>query len=227
MKLLAIDTATLVASVAVVDDGRVLAACERAVSTHSDVLLELIDAALGEAGLRVRDVDGVAVGAGPGSFTGLRIGLATAKGLCFAEDKPLYVASSLAALALDAGPTDGVVGAVIDAKKDEVFVACFDREGETLRAVSDERVMRPAQLAAFVHEVASGRAVSLLGTGAQAYPDACAAAGTVLAGARATPSAASIARLAQAGGKPADIASAAPTYIRLSEAELKWRKHIP
>lgn len=100
MLLLALDTATHQATVAVSDGEKPLAQRQCQVTTHSEKLLELIHQALEEVGCVVADLDAVVCGRGPGSFTGLRIGLATAKGLCFAAEKPLVCMSSLVPLAL-------------------------------------------------------------------------------------------------------------------------------
>src|SRR4051812_6985793 len=100
--LLAIDTSTLTASAAVLDGGRIVVERHAAATQTSEALLPLVDEVLREAGLAPTQLDALACGAGPGSFTGLRIGLATAKGLCFALGKPLLAVSSLAALALEA-----------------------------------------------------------------------------------------------------------------------------
>ena len=97
--LLAIETSSMVASVAVGD-----VVVERPLGGHHDDVVALIDQALAQAGVALADLEAIAVGAGPGSFTGLRIGMATAKGIAFAAGKPLWTASSLAALALDAAP---------------------------------------------------------------------------------------------------------------------------
>src|ERR1700761_5339320 len=99
MIVLALDTATLASAVALWRDGQLLAERRRLVTTHSESLLAMIDESLAEAGLRPPQLDGIVCGAGPGSFTGLPIGLATAKGLCLALDKPLVLVSTLAALA--------------------------------------------------------------------------------------------------------------------------------
>src|SRR5678815_4486507 len=122
MKILALDTSTLTAGVAAWEEGRVLAERRSRVTTHSDALLAMIDEVLREAGWTPQTADGVACTAGPGSFTGLRIGLATAKGLCFAAGKPLLCIPSLEALAARA--PDGRIAAVMDAHKQEVY-ACL------------------------------------------------------------------------------------------------------
>src|SRR5688572_19297018 len=102
MVILGLDTSTLTASVAVVRDGAVVAAADVATRAHGDVLLTAIDEVVRAAGMTAASLDAIAAGAGPGSFTGLRIGMATAKGIAFAAGRPLYVISSLAALAADA-----------------------------------------------------------------------------------------------------------------------------
>jgi tRNA threonylcarbamoyladenosine biosynthesis protein TsaB len=114
MVILAFDTATDVATSALVDDGEVLG--ER--TSRAVTLLEDVDALVRQAGLRTRDVDALAVGVGPGSFTGVRIGLSTARGLALALDLPVAGVSTLDALAA------GAPGAlpVIDARRREVFV---------------------------------------------------------------------------------------------------------
>ncbi len=226
MKLLAIETATLTASVALVTENETLAARERAVSTHSDVLLTLIDAALRDAGIAIGDIDGVAVGAGPGSFTGLRIGMATAKGLCFANDVPLWTVSSLAALARDAGPHPGrAVVPVLDARKSEVFAAAFRVESGAPEPLTEARVLSPGRLGSLLEGLQNP---VLLGTGVTAYEEIISDLGAeVLRDSRATPSAESVGKLALAAREHANLAAASPTYVRLSEAELKWKKHLP
>jgi tRNA threonylcarbamoyladenosine biosynthesis protein TsaB len=154
MLILAFDTATDVATSALVDDGEVLG--ERV--SRAVTLLEDVDALLRQAGARTGDLDALAVGIGPGSFTGVRIGLATARGLAFGLDLPVAGVSTLAALAAGApGATP-----VIDARRREVFV---------LR--DEPRVMLPTGL-----EPAAGDI--LVGSGAVRYRDVFEAAGAVV-----------------------------------------------
>jgi tRNA threonylcarbamoyladenosine biosynthesis protein TsaB len=123
MLMLAFDTATEVATSALVDDGEVLA--ER--SSRARTLLEDVDALLRQGGANARDLDALAVGIGPGSFTGVRIGLATARGLALALDLPGAGVSTLAALA--AGAPEAIP--VVDARRREVF-ALIDGEPSVL-----------------------------------------------------------------------------------------------
>ena len=100
MKILAIDTATQLCGVALLDtDSGQVVRRQQVVTAHSDMLLSLIGECLSSLGLSTQDLSAVALGAGPGSFTGLRIGCATAKGLCYALSIPLCMVSSLSALA--------------------------------------------------------------------------------------------------------------------------------
>ena len=221
MKILGIDTATLRASVAIVSDGQTISDRESEVRTHSEQIIALVDEVLGEAGWAIGDVDGVAVGAGPGSFTGLRIGMATAKGLCYAAGKPLWAVSSLAALALGAArrrsPGELLVP-VLDARRKEVFVGYYRMSGDRLVSVAPEAVMGPAAVAAAVAAIGDGAV--LFGDGVALYRDRLAGAGELL-DAPLRPAGADVARLA-ATADPADLAAVAPVYIRKSEAEIRY-----
>ncbi len=212
MTILAIDTSTLHAAACLWRDGRVLAERHRLVTTHSEALLAMIDELFVEASVAPADVGAVACGAGPGSFTGLRIGLATAKGLCFALGKPLVMVSSLAALAARA--PDGRVCATLDAFKGEVYAGFFDVRGGVPAPEGDERVLSPTKLLVLLDDVEH-----VVGSGAQKYRILAAR----LLDEESGPRPSDVARLAAlraARGDYDDLASAAPAYIRPSEAEL-------
>ncbi len=232
MKLLAIDTATLVASVAVVDDHDVLAVRDSGVSSHSDNLLVRVDEVLAEAGLKLAELDGVAVGLGPGSFTGLRIGMSSAKGLAYAAGKPLYGVSSLAAVALDLAADRDSTGVlyvpVLDARRSEVFAGFYRYDGDRLHAVADECVVPPAELAERVRAVADDAATVIVGGDAtELYAEDLAPIGDVVGPDR-TPLATNVARVCLASPERVDILIAgAPVYIRPSEAEIKFPKGNP
>jgi tRNA threonylcarbamoyladenosine biosynthesis protein TsaB len=172
-------------------------------------LLDAIDAVCTGAGVAPLDLDAVAIGAGPGSFTGLRIGMATAKGIAFAARCPLWTASSLAALARDEFDRDpsGAVVAVLDARRGEIYAGAFRLEGERVIAIADERVMAPAELATFA-------------AGARVVGDFAAEPPT-------TPTAAAIVRLALAGARADELVSGAPSYIRRAEAEIRYPDGVP
>jgi tRNA threonylcarbamoyladenosine biosynthesis protein TsaB len=223
MKLLAIETATLTASVAVVTPDGPLAQRERAVDTHSDVLLSLIDDTLRAAGVSIAEIEGVAVGAGPGSFTGLRIGMATAKGICFARQVPLWAVSSLAVLAQEAAtdvPT--VVIPVLDARRGELFAGCYQVSYTTTpKACQPERALAPEQLHGYLEGVAEQSEIILVGNAFEVYPRHLEKIPHARPDVRKTPSASTLAEIALASPKQADLAAATPTYVRLSDAELK------
>ena len=133
MKVLVIDTSGPVCGTAVMDEDRVYSeftAQNR--NTHSVNLMPMIEAALNAAGAELKDLDGVAAVTGPGSFTGVRIGVATAKGLAHGAGLPCLAADALEALALSAGPFDGLVCPIQDARAGQVYCAVF-QDGTRLR----------------------------------------------------------------------------------------------
>ncbi len=145
MKLLAVDTATESLGVALTE-GETLRAEITAVSrqTHSRHLMETIQRALDMAGWSLGDLDGFVAARGPGSFTGLRIGISTLKGLCTAVGKPLAGISNLEGLARQAPVRDGAVRAWIDARRNEVFCCRYRCEDGILRKETPEDALPPA-----------------------------------------------------------------------------------
>ena len=113
MIVLGIDTATAIISASILRDGAVLGERTDTVEHNRTGLLTMIDALVADVGLRPLDIEAVAIGAGPGSFTGLRIGMATAKGIAFATHRPLWAVSSLAAVAHAALAADDSGGASV------------------------------------------------------------------------------------------------------------------
>jgi tRNA threonylcarbamoyladenosine biosynthesis protein TsaB len=216
--VLALDTSTLVATAALLRGERVLGEIERRVTTHSERLLSAIDELLRGAGVKVAEVDAIACGRGPGSFTGLRIGMSTAKGLSWAMEKPLVTVSSLAALVRNVGlPRPPLVVPCLDARRGEVFAGFFGQEGE----VEAEAVLLPEEL----RDRLSGRAALLVGDGALAYPNVFANLRVASDGhaVRAREiGALALARLAR--GETDDPARAEPTYLRASDAEVGRRR---
>ncbi|HEY0180000.1 MAG TPA: tRNA (adenosine(37)-N6)-threonylcarbamoyltransferase complex dimerization subunit type 1 TsaB [Dokdonella sp.] len=134
MNLLAIETATEACSAALLTrDGRLLARAELAPRRHAELLLPMCEALLDEAGLGRRDLDAVAVGRGPGAFTGVRLGVAAAQGIALALAIPVVPVSSLAALALQTPATGAAATlAVVDARMGEVYAGAFARTHDGL-----------------------------------------------------------------------------------------------
>ena len=222
MKILTLDTSTTTNSVALTMDGRLLA--EYIVNpdrNHSSSLMHGLDMILKNSGCAVAELDAIGVSRGPGSFTGLRVGIATAKGLVLASGKPLVAFSSLAMLAMNLPYAECPVCAMFDAKKNEVYAALF-RCRELPEPLLAECVMPPAEFLSRLRGptlfVGSGAVryrdliVDTLGDHAIFAPPLChqprASAGALLA-------ADLFAR-----GKLASPAALVPSYLRASEAEM-------
>jgi tRNA threonylcarbamoyladenosine biosynthesis protein TsaB len=168
--LLALETSVPTARVAVIDpDGRPRARAEKTAVRHSSNLLRLCDEALRAAGVGVAELSAIACGAGPGSFTGLRVGLALAKGLALPTGLPLVLVSSLEALARDLGGAPGaLLIPCIDAGKDQVYARFYRVTPAGPVAVDDEWVIDPGALAERI--TARGEAsVTAGGTGVDRY----------------------------------------------------------
>ncbi len=142
MITIALDTTALIASVAIVRDGKVLSEYTvNSGNTHSVTLLPMIKDMLETLGLKASDVDLYAVSVGPGSFTGVRIGAATVKGLAFAENKPCVSVSTLHAMAENLRGLEGVICPVINARRGQVYGAFFRSENNTVTRMTEDSVL--------------------------------------------------------------------------------------
>ncbi len=152
MKILGIETATHARSVAFIDTDRIVGEfILNLASLGSEKLIPMIDWLLGGIGIEKKEIEGVAVSIGPGSFTGLRVGLSTAKGLAFSLGIPLVGVSSLETLAMNIF-TNFSICSIIDARKKEVFAAFFKfSEGEIVRT-SDDIMISPQGLCEMIRE---------------------------------------------------------------------------
>lgn len=147
MNLLAIETSTEACSVALHHAGAVIARSELAPRRHAELVLPMADSLLAEAGIRRRQLDAIAVGRGPGAFTGVRLAVSLAQGMALGLDLPVIPVSSLAALALDAPDNGAPVAALIDARMGEIYAACYRRDAAgLLQPLDAERVCPPDQL---------------------------------------------------------------------------------
>ena len=145
MKLLAFETATEACSVALWIDGDVRERFDLAPRRHAELALPWAEALLAEAGVAKSSLDAIAVGRGPGAFTGVRLAIAIAQGIALALDRPVVPVSTLAALALQArGPR---VLAAIDARMGEVYAGAFRCDGDDVIALDGERVVAPGNVA--------------------------------------------------------------------------------
>jgi tRNA threonylcarbamoyladenosine biosynthesis protein TsaB len=146
MKILAVDTATKSCSAAVVDDKRVCAELTTVNNeTHSRHLMHMIDTVCDMSGLEIADMDGFAVTRGPGSFTGLRIGISTVKGLAWSLNKPAVGISSLDALAWQSVPAAYPVCTLLDARKQEVYYCLYRFQDGELKKNGSEQVVSLAR----------------------------------------------------------------------------------
>ncbi|MBU1664080.1 MAG: tRNA (adenosine(37)-N6)-threonylcarbamoyltransferase complex dimerization subunit type 1 TsaB [Gammaproteobacteria bacterium] len=143
MKLLAFDTASEWCSAALLIDGAVSFCAVHAGQKHSELLTPMLGELLAEAGLSYRQLDGLAYGMGPGSFTGLRIACGVAQGLALGADLPVLGVSTLEALAEEAGEGANEVLACLDARMNEVYAALYQREGLGWRALVGPVVCPP------------------------------------------------------------------------------------
>lgn len=145
MRILALDTASGSGSVAIADGENHLVEISLARrETHSRNLMMLIDRALQMVGLELKEIDGFAVTRGPGSFTGLRIGISTIKGLAWVIRKPVVGISSLEALAVQAGPSTRLICSMLDARNKEVFFGRFRMVNGEPETVLEEQTAFPA-----------------------------------------------------------------------------------
>ena len=224
MKVLALETSAKSVSVAVTEDGKVLASSYQNIGlTHSVTLMPLLDGMLKNAGLSLADMELLAVAAGPGSFTGLRIGVSALKGLAWAEDKPCCGVSTLEAMAQNARTFDGTVVCAMDARRSQVYNALFRWEGGVLLRLCPDRAIGLEELTEELLPDPSPKLV--VGDGAQLCCDYLTAHGIPC---RPSPenmryqSAVGVALAAEDMARRGETVSGrelVPTYLRLSQAE--------
>ena len=224
MKIIALESSAVTASVAVTEDEKLLAqSFQNSGLTHSATLMPMAADLLKNTGLTLEEMDVVAVAAGPGSFTGVRIGVAAAKGLAWPEDKPCAPCSTLEAMAWQCVHLDGEICAAMDARRDQVYCARFLAEHGELTRLTVDRAIGLDELAEEV--CASGKTQLLVGDGAHLAQKVLEARGlsTVLMPPHllyqtAWGVARAALRLAREGAL-VSAAAMAPSYHRLSQAE--------
>ena len=149
MLILAFETTAKAGSVALMQDGKLLAeSYQNTGLTHSQTILSMAQQMLESCGLTAGDVQAVAVAAGPGSFTGVRIGVAAAKGFAWGAELPCYGVSTLESMALNLGIHDGYVAAVMDARRAQVYNAVFRAEAGKLTRLCQDRAISVEDLGA-------------------------------------------------------------------------------
>ena len=248
MLVAALDTATLTLSAALleVDDVGATVVAERtehqpprpvtgAPIGHGARLPAVISDLLLASQRKLPDVEGYAIGLGPGSFTGLRIGLATFKGFAYANRRPIAGASSLASMALaalPAAPPGALLVPLLDARRGEVYAGFYRAGGDGVVAVRPDAALPAAALREVVRELAGGHAPLGFGEGYQAYLAELAPALPPLATGVLAPDAAAVGRLCARAlrGAAFDVdrlAALEPHYVRKSEAEVKFPDGLP
>jgi tRNA threonylcarbamoyladenosine biosynthesis protein TsaB len=208
MIVLGIDTAQTACSAAVIDGGRTLAVISEPMQRgHQERLAPLVAEVMAKSGVAMADLERIAVAVGPGSFTGLRVGLAFAKAMALALDRPCVGIGSLEALAATAA-RDGLVAAAIDARRGQVYLQVFDAGA----AITAPAALDLADAAARLIEASHGRPLTLVGNGAGLVADPAGGAPPPLEAADPV----IIARL----GAGASLVPARPLYLRAADARL-------
>ena len=168
MKILGLDSSGIVASVAVVEDDVLIA--EYTVNykkTRSQTLLPMLDEIVKMTELDLNSVDAIAVAAGPGSFTGLRIGSATAKGLGLALKKPLVAIPTVEGLAYNLYDTQGIICPIMDARRKQVYTGIYRFEDHRLRVLEDQMAVPMEELISKLNKL--GQPVTFLGDGVSVF----------------------------------------------------------
>ena len=169
MKILALECSATAASAAVIEDGRILGSSFVSVKlTHSQTLLPMTDALLKSCHSSVGEIDGFCISAGPGSFTGVRIGISAIKGLAAAKKRPCVGVSTLAAVAENFHVTDCTVCAVMDARCNQVYNALFTVSNGEITRLCDDRAVPCEELAGELEKIAAERII-IAGDGADVF----------------------------------------------------------
>ena len=224
MKILAFETSAKAASVAITDNGKLLGeSYQNTGLTHSQTLMVMAEDLLKTCNLTVKDVEAVAVAAGPGSFTGVRIGVAAAKGFAWGGELPCYGVSTLEAMAHSLGAYQGYVVPAMDARRSQVYTAIFHAEKGVLFRVEDDMAISLEELGEKIKNFAEP--VFLVGDGAVLCYNTLLkeVPGLVLPPEhRMHQRASGVALTAQVmidAGEPGNGAELTPNYLRLSQAE--------
>lgn len=224
MLILAFETSAKAGSVALLEDGKLLAeSYQNTGLTHSQTVMSMAQALLESCGYTAKDLGAVAVAAGPGSFTGVRIGVAAAKGLAWGGQIPCYGVSTLEAMAQNLGVHNGIVLPVMDARRSQVYNGVFRAENGVLTRLTEDRAISLEDLEKELQN-AEGP-IFLVGDGSTLCYNTLkeAVPGLVLPPEhRMHQRAAGVGLVAYemiARGDPGDGASLQPNYLRLSQAE--------
>jgi tRNA threonylcarbamoyladenosine biosynthesis protein TsaB len=228
MKVLSVETSTMLGGAAIVDEtsGLVAEIKLNVKTTHSERLMSAIDTVLRQSDLSLDGIDAFAVAIGPGSFTGLRIGLSTVKGLSYATGKPIATVPTLDAFALNFAYSAHPVCLMLDARKSEVYGAVFTWREEGFEKTFEERSMPPGDLLKELQGT-----VLFAGEGVNIYRhlirEAMGDRAIMASADKMVPSPTNVAVIGLAKALRKEYtapAEAVPLYIRKSEAEVKWSR---
>jgi tRNA threonylcarbamoyladenosine biosynthesis protein TsaB len=227
MRILGIETATRTGSVAVVSESGVIAEYTLNIDlTHSERLMSTVDRVLKDTGIILGDLDGFAVSIGPGSFTGLRIGLSAVKGMALVTTKPVVAVPTLKALAWNLPQSKYLICALLDAKKKEVYAAIYRSGDDDLIQMMPESAISLKGLADRIKDktLFTGEGANLFRNDIRSIFGEWARFAPLSA---MVPSAASVAEIGLMmlkSGEQVDPDSLTPMYIRRPEAEVAWEK---
>lgn len=170
MLLLAIESSGLVASVALMTEDKLIGEyTTNFKKTHSQTLLPMMDAVVQMTGISLDQVDAIVISGGPGSFTGLRIGAATAKGLGLALDKPLVNVPTVDALAFNLYGTEKIICPIMDARRQQVYTGLYTFEGDDFKVLCPQKAVGIDEIVKEINEM--GKAVIFLGDGVPVHKD--------------------------------------------------------
>lgn len=230
MRVLCIDTATESASCAVIEDNKLLGEITfNFAKQHSVILMSIIDNLLSSLHMDISSIDGFVSSKGPGSFTGLRIGMSTIKGLSFGAQKPFISVSTLDALAYNLAYSEGIICPILDALRNNVYTALFKFEGEELKRVSDYMAVSIDEL---INILKQEEAVYFIGDGTAKFKQVLK---ENIAGSYFAPAHLNLARASSLGelglkllkqGASEDLNTSAPIYLRKSQAEREYDKKM-
>lgn len=221
MRILAFESSAKAASVAVLEDGKLLGEYfQNSGQTHSRTLMKMAEDLLVNCDLTAKDIDACACAAGPGSFTGIRIGVAAAKGFAWGRELPLYGVSTLSSMAHNAGAFSGIVCCAMDARRDQVYNALFRAEDGSLQRLCEDRAISIEELEADLKQY--DLPILLVGDGAELCKSNLQLP-AILAPEQLRHQRASGAAIEAyedyLAGKKANGAELTPNYLRLSQAE--------
>lgn len=224
MRGLAIDTSNLVMGVATIDDGRITGEyITNLKKNHSVRLMPAVEQLMQEVDMSPKDLDRVIVATGPGSYTGVRIGVSIAKTLAWSLEIPIVGVSSLEVLAQNGAYFNGLVSPLFDARRGQVYTGLYQFEGDKSTVVGDERLILMEDWLQMLKE--KKQPVLFLGNDVELYEEMIreqlGEMATIGSVSMHNPRASELARLGMAK-EPENLHTFVPNYLRLAEAEAKW-----